>query len=1523
MIKYFKWTSLLIFFSLFSFLKSQGQQLKSFTTDPAKFFEEMQAYLAETNKDDAEMLMAEFRMIWETGAVLEPKASEQLLKHANEAMQNRLKDKPDALITPYTGNNRKLTSTQQQDVYKTANTMLKKRMKAFPDFSNYLYALMSFAGSTQSDESFQKWQASIDKLLKGTNRNFARFINTCNTLFASNTLFVSISTKWVSSNNNYSFDFDSLPKIIFPDLNLICRIKGDSSVIFKTAGVYYPNKELWYGKGGKVTWARAALSPEKVYAELKKYKVDISGSEYAADSVVFYNSNFFAQPLVGKFTDKILADVKPETASYPRFQSYNVLFEIKNIVDNADYKGGFSMSGSHMIGSGKKDADATISFYRDKKLFLFASSQHFVISDDKITSDIAKVTFHLDKDSIYHPGVGFKYIKKDKELSLIRNEEGISKSPFFNSFHKMDMFFDALNWKQSESSMHMKMLSASGLAKASFESSDFYKEERFQRLQGVSDMNPLSIIKQFSKEKQLDDFYVTELASYMHMQASQVRSLVLMLTNMGFLIYDLTTDKAKIKDRLFYYIDAKLGRTDYDVIRIESLISSQNNASINLVNNDITIRGVSQIFLSDSQKVYIVPKNQEIVMKRNREFYFGGLVHASRYDFYGKDFSFDYDNFKINLNNVDSLRLKVIAFKPDENGRKPFVPVKSVLQNITGDLLIDHPKNKSGVKSLAQYPIFNSHKDSYVFYDKANIQKGVYNKEKFYFHLEPFTIDSLDNFTNAGIAFKGEFISAGIFPDINDTLRLMPDYSLGISRPTPAEGLPIYGNKGVFYSKIKLSNEGLRGDGSIDFISAKVKSDDFIFMPDSMKAVAQEFNIEKGIKDGIEYPQVKGLDVFIRWLPYRDRMTAFKRKIPLDFYESQAKLDGSASLSSKGLTGNGTMSFVESKLQSSLFKYKQDVFGADTSTFRLNSGNDTTLAFSTTNVKSTIDFINRTGEFKSNGGGSFVSFPINQYICFIDQFKWFMDKKEVEINSGETVDPSQSDIDLSGSEFISVHPQQDSLRFKALSAKYSLADNIIKAEKVKQILVADATIYPGDGLVTIEKKAKLQTLNQASIKANNTTAYHNFYSALVNIYGRKYYEASGMYDFVAPGLEKQKIKLGKIAVDSSLQTYGRGELFEGDNFKLTPQVMYKGKVNVYASRKFPEYFGFGKLDHFCMSISNRWFKFTGEVDPEQVTIPVNEPKDDNNEKLYAGILFNSDSSRVYSAFLSKKSSGGDKELMQANGFLSYDNASQTFKIAAKDKLLNNKIPGNAISLDSKSCSTKAEGNFFLGPENEQFKIVSAGESANDLGTKSLTLDLLMGIQFPFNDDALKIFSDAILAVNNLQPTNDTRPEYETGLANIIGKEKAEKVISELNLYGALKKVPSELKFTMFFSDLKFKWNDLSNSFTTTDNLGLALIEKTTVNRFVKGNIEIIRKKSGNTINIYIEPDEKNWFFFSYQKGILQVYASDEKFNALIRDMKPEKRASEGDKGVASFQYMLSTEKKKSDFLKRVSYGGDY
>ena len=80
-----------------------------------------------------------------------------------------------------------------------------------------------------------------------------------------------------------------------------------------------------------------------------------------------------------------------------------------------------------------------------------------------------------------------------------------------------------------------------------------------------------------------------------------------------------------------------------------------------------------------------------------------------------------------------------------------------------------------------QFPKFNSAKESYVFYDKKDIQRGVYDRDKFYYKSDPFQIDSLDDFTNKGLNFPGILVSAGIFPDIRETLGLQPDYALGLS----------------------------------------------------------------------------------------------------------------------------------------------------------------------------------------------------------------------------------------------------------------------------------------------------------------------------------------------------------------------------------------------------------------------------------------------------------------------------------------------------------------------------------------------------------------------------------------------------------------------------------------------------------------------------------------------------------------------------------------------------------------------
>ena len=113
--------------------------------------------------------------------------------------------------------------------------------------------------------------------------------------------------------------------------------------------------------------------------------------------------------------------------------------------------------------------------------------------------------------------------------------------------------------------------------------------------------------------------------------------------------------------------------------------------------------------------------------------------------------------------------------------------------------------------------------------DKRSIYKGVYNRDKFYFKLDPFNIDSLDNFRNEGLRFEGNFSSAGIFPTFKEILTLQKDYSLGFIRQTPPGGFDAYGGKAKYNNEIRLSNKGLRGGGELDFSSSHSIVPDLIF----------------------------------------------------------------------------------------------------------------------------------------------------------------------------------------------------------------------------------------------------------------------------------------------------------------------------------------------------------------------------------------------------------------------------------------------------------------------------------------------------------------------------------------------------------------------------------------------------------------------------------------------------------------------------------------------------------------------
>ncbi|MGZ4077416.1 MAG: hypothetical protein ACXVDW_07755, partial [Bacteroidia bacterium] len=909
---------IVFFFAVIFFTQKSIAQLnpiKEFSSDPIKFLDDVKTMFEATNMDKKELkdFMEQFALAW---------------------------------------NNPKCNDNLKKSIVNSCNLMVKKKLRILPEYKSYLSSVQNFINSNQSEDNFLTWQECIDKILNGKYiKSFSDYLDMSQELFSTNSFYNSAVIRYSSYNNKYIFEYDSVPKVIFPSLNLrMANNQNDTIIVYNTKGVYYPSKGIFIGESGKVNWTRAGIDENTVWAELKKYQITLKTSGFTADSVTFYNKNYFQKPLTGQLNVKVVSE-KEGNVTYPRFDSYSKRMSIPNIAKDVDFDGGFSQRGPKVLGAGNKDQDAQLIFHREGKVFLIVGAKLIAITKDKLSAETANIKFYLDKDSITHPSVNMKFTTADRKLSLVRTNNGVSKSPFLNSFHKIDMYFEELTWKIDDPKIDLGMLVGNSQEDALFESANYFRTDRYDGVQGMDQVNPLIQMRDYAKKNgDIRDFYGDAYAKYLKFSPNDVRPNLVRLSTLGFITYDAEDDKVHINDKLFDYIADRAGHIDYDVIQFPSVVRGASNATVNLLNYDMTIMGVRQISMSDSQSVTIFPAEQKVILKKNRDFTFAGIVHAGRFDFFGKEFSFNYDKFIIDLKNVDSLRLMVKSKEPDAYGEYPLVKVRTVIENINGDLEIDNPANKSGRKNFPSYPIFNSFKESHAYYDKKSIQNGKYPKDKFYFKLDPFTIDSLDNFSNEGLVFKGTMETAGIFPTFKESLTLQPDYSLGFVTQAPPGGYPMYGGKGTYNATIKLSNQGLHGDGSLKYVTSTTLSKDFIFFPDSTNCIAQAYDVTEQ-KTKPEFPQLHGEDAKMHWAPSKDVMNVWNNKDKkfLD-YNGQAQFNGVLSLTPKQLFGSGTADFSNAKLDAKLVKFRANAFDSDTANFSLKDVDLAAMAFSTKNV---------------------------------------------------------------------------------------------------------------------------------------------------------------------------------------------------------------------------------------------------------------------------------------------------------------------------------------------------------------------------------------------------------------------------------------------------------------------------------------------------------------------------------------------------------------------------------------------
>jgi len=1458
------------------------------------------------------------------------KNSEEFFIQISEILLNTpsktISEKSTALIKRFqpVWNAGRFNKIEKDAVKEVVETMRTKKMRSYPQLYEYMYSLMLLGESKQIPNSIVSWHAFVMKLLENTKtKPFDDFMDYTKELLERDIIFNKKSLSWYHRNGKFSFFMDTVFLVKFSKLNLVAATRNDSSTIIATSGIFNYRSQEWTGVKGKVNWSRFGEDYEdKIFVIFNDYKFDLKQSIFTIDSAVLTDKRFFKRIMLGSFSNRVSSSRSNKRTSYPRFKTYLGDYEIDNIYPNINYSGGFEHKGLELYGIENDMSKAGLELIFNDTILGRVYSDVFRFGVDKIESAKAELKLYFEKDSLYHPDLLLKYSRENQQLVMYNEEEGSRMIPFFDSYHQLDIYVQALFWKMNEPVMFFKKIrSVNNKNKASFISSNYYSARDFYKIQGIDEVNPMYVIENYLKDYNIEKIQLNALAAYMKKPTEQVSAMLIGLSNKGYLVYNPKEGIAIVKDRLNNFLKAKAGKTDYDVIRLESNVTAKPNASININTLDLDVCGVPFVQISDSQEVYIFPYNKTISIKENRDFTFDGYVRIGLLDIYSRSSTFVYDSFLLNMNFVDSLAFWVNA-KSSFRQIDSLVRVKNVITDLNGKIYIDEPQNKSGLKKFPQYPIFVSEEESYVFYNKKSIQDSALIPERFYYTVDPFVFDSILTFSTEGLEFIGTLTSADIFNPILEPLIIMPDYSFGFRHSTPEKGYDIYNNKGIFYSELNLDNSGFFGNGKLEYLSSSTNSQKFIFYPDSLKSSGYNFESNSQLEK-YDFAAAHSDTVDILWDVDTNVMTVNSIR-PFILYNNSS-FNGILKFNPSYMKGDGSFYFDQSEVISREMDFMYSKLTADSAIFNLRDVEGENLIFKSSGYFATIDFENQAGFFENLYQNSFIEFPFNKFISTLDEMEWDMYNDKLKLSGKlseyhlplDTLnDLNLIDYALKGPEFISINPEQDSLRFYAGKAEYNLHDYTIDIENVRLLKVADAAIFPYENYLQIIRDGHIPTLKNARIIADTANKYHHFYDAEVNIFSKSNYSAKGYIDYVDRNEIHQPIYMNSIGVNKGVTT-ALGSLPPGEIFFLSPEYFFTGDISIVADNKDFRFIGGYQINQECLSLEGHWIGFDNHINPNNIYFDLsrNSMSLDSTRSIF-GMAYSTSLGKFYPRVFQPLESSSDFVVVDAVGRMDYDTKTSSYRVGSKERLNNGLIDDNLVELETKRCVLYADGILNLGIDNKMFKVKAAGLIKHKVIPDSTYINSSLLLDFYFDKTALKMMTDSLRLSNN-KPVDPAEGLFPMFLKKVIGTEASALMLTELALYGQIKKLPAALNHTLLFTDVHLRWDNKSKSYVSIGKIGLGSVDQQAVNKYIEGYIQIEKGRSGSGINIFLRPSKEQWYFFSYKYGILQVLSSDMAFNTYIEELKPEKRMLNPNSEEDYYEFVISTRRKSIDFLREM------
>ena len=1095
---------------------------------------------------------------------------------------------------------------------------------------------------------------------------------------------------------------------------------GDSITITETKLLVDLGSRTVTGKGGRTDWQRVGL-PSDVFVRLVDYNFDADRQLLASDSAQFQYPRYFNNRILyGTYRDRLQSGGPRPKGDVPEFVSTGGVVRMDSIGKGMSLEGQFELRASRVYalrGDGRNaKVQLDIMDGRDERKVLGLGQQFIVDPGQRITGQKIDMTIFFGQDSLYHPSISVDVNVPERIVELNRSKTSASAAPFYHSGNKFNIDADNITVYLSQDSAVVGQRTASFQEKGDvvFTSVDYFDSQDYARIKALAGFNPLEVLYRYQTSMYgvPDTISIEGLATEFssELRGTDIESVIYELQNRGFLTYNKPTGKIALKPKLAHYVLSEREAKDFDQLKIVSA-SPVENAYIDLREGKIRVESVQPIQLNREKKVAFKPSQERVMIVGDRNVDFGGTVYAGNAILTGDSFHLRYEPYYIQF---DSATIDVFlpeGGKMEEGAR--LLSTASRIENASGYVLLDAPRNKSGSEDIAYFPSIQTRGPSYVYYDQGDTA-SLYSRDSFYFELGGLSINNLDSLTERNLALEGELVSGGIFPRMKQTLRVQDDGSLGFVGTTDSTGQAAYGDRGNYSGQVTLTNQGLTGSGKLNYLEAEIESSEILFGVDSTTTTTESFRLKRAVTAEREVPSVVGERVSVAFRPYGDSLVVTPEEgYPFQLYDEGAHtMTGTLVLTPETLRGDGTVDWSQGSVSSNDLRFGTEQVYADTASVRIKSAQDSAnIALQTSNVNTEVDFAAGEATFRNNGNELATELPYIEFLTSANQFDWDLKAGNITFSTADGKD-----------RFTSTNIDQDSLTFTAETAIYDNLASELSVGGVPFVISADAKIIPGDGQLTVQPGGKIATLTDARIVADTASEYHVINRATVDIAGRKEYTASGFYEYnVGPHTQEFELqnivgtRVGKgLQSEKATATRAEGEIAEDATFYIDDKTRFFGTISLDAGSEALGLEGYARIEAENLP-SAEWFSVEREGDKTNLMLNTAGVLSRDAKPLHTGFFLSKPQRQIYPSMVQTLQRRVDHPILDASGVMLYDEENDAFRFGDSSRVQNPaSTAGNLMIYDHPGGRVYGDGELGIGGRLKYISMRSYGTIAMDL-----------------------------------------------------------------------------------------------------------------------------------------------------------------------------------------------------------------